>query len=193
MSDRVDWVEKFVQLGAAATSPDASESGFGGSAGTAAAGSTSAGSHAAGSSLGGDTPRSASSSLADLLELQQQPLPQRPAEQQLPQPPGPSPTPQQQLHLPPGHPLPRQLSAGGLEVPESPTVGSTRMPLHVGVLQYTPSLEPFPLLADPSSYEPNTLDNLYEDEVGARACWGPPAQHACWALPRQLLPGRHCC
>ncbi len=33
-----------------------------------------------------------------------------------------------------------------------------RMALHVGVLHYSPSLEPFPLLADPSTYEPNTLD-----------------------------------
>ena len=32
------------------------------------------------------------------------------------------------------------------------------MNLHVGVLHYTPSCEPFPLLADPVHYEPNTLD-----------------------------------
>ncbi len=34
----------------------------------------------------------------------------------------------------------------------------SRMNLHVGVLHYTPSCEPFPLLADPEHYEPNTLD-----------------------------------
>ena len=34
----------------------------------------------------------------------------------------------------------------------------SRMNLHVGVLHYTPSCEPFPLLADPVHYEPNTLD-----------------------------------
>ena len=35
---------------------------------------------------------------------------------------------------------------------------AARMHLHVGVLHYTPSCEPFPLLADPERYEPNTLD-----------------------------------
>lgn len=42
-----------------------------------------------------------------------------------------------------------------------------------GILQYTPAAEPFPLLADPLAYEPNTLDlyasvaepfNQYGDE-----------------------------
>lgn len=35
---------------------------------------------------------------------------------------------------------------------------SLRMNLHVGVLHYDPSFEPFPLLTDPVNYEPNTLD-----------------------------------
>ena len=33
-----------------------------------------------------------------------------------------------------------------------------RMNLHVGVLHYDPSFEPFPLLTDPVNYEPNTVD-----------------------------------
>lgn len=37
------------------------------------------------------------------------------------------------------------------------------MDLHVGVLHYDPSFEPFPLLTDPVDYEPNTL-NLQEDK-----------------------------
>ena len=40
--------------------------------------------------------------------------------------------------------------------PSSPP--SLRMNLHVGVLHYDPSFEPFPLLTDPVNYEPNTLD-----------------------------------
>lgn len=39
------------------------------------------------------------------------------------------------------------------------------MALHVGVLHYQPSLEPFPLLADPASYEPNTLDVNEDSET----------------------------
>eukprot|EP00798_Chlamydomonas_sp_ICE-L_P004401 gene4401-14526_t len=38
------------------------------------------------------------------------------------------------------------------------------MALHVGVLHYSPSLEPFPLLADASSYDPNTLDISNDEE-----------------------------
>lgn len=37
------------------------------------------------------------------------------------------------------------------------------MNLHVGVLHYDPSFEPFPLLMDPVEYEPNTL-NIREDK-----------------------------
>lgn len=37
------------------------------------------------------------------------------------------------------------------------------MNLHVGVLHYDPSFEPFPLLTDPVDYEPNTL-NVREDK-----------------------------
>ncbi len=40
--------------------------------------------------------------------------------------------------------------------PSSPS--SLRMNLHVGVLHYDPSFEPFPLLTDPVNYEPNTVD-----------------------------------
>lgn len=35
-------------------------------------------------------------------------------------------------------------------MPMSPTFYPTRMALHVGVLHYTPTQEPFPLLADPA-------------------------------------------
>ena len=38
------------------------------------------------------------------------------------------------------------------------------MNLHVGVLHYDPSFEPFPLLRGPVDYEPNTLD-LREDKA----------------------------
>lgn len=50
----------------------------------------------------------------------------------------------------------RSTSGGSLDAVSSPS--AARMHLHVGVLQYTPSCEPFPLLADPVHYEPNTLD-----------------------------------
>lgn len=46
-------------------------------------------------------------------------------------------------------------SYGWIGPPVSP---SPRMQLHVGVLHFQPSLEPFPLLADPERYEPNTVD-----------------------------------
>lgn len=38
------------------------------------------------------------------------------------------------------------------------------MQLHVGVLHFQPSLEPFPLLADPDSYEPSTIDITQEPD-----------------------------
>ena len=54
--------------------------------------------------------------------------------------------------------LTRRVS-GSLDVEGSGLSGSgSRMNLHVGVLHYTPSSESFPLLADPATYEPNTLD-----------------------------------
>ncbi|GLC40183.1 hypothetical protein PLESTB_000260200 [Pleodorina starrii] len=44
--------------------------------------------------------------------------------------------------------------------------GRGRMSLHVGVLHYSPTLEPFPLLASAATYEPNTLDiNSDEEEL----------------------------
>ncbi len=36
------------------------------------------------------------------------------------------------------------------------------MQLHVGILHYLPSSEPFPLLVDPNGYEPNTLDIVHD-------------------------------
>lgn len=79
----------------------------------------------------------------------------------------------------------RSISASELDAVTSPSSG--RMQLHVGVLQYTPSCEPFPLLADPVHYEPNTLDMNadvafpfgqyrcvpYTQEAGIRALVGP--------------------
>ncbi len=44
--------------------------------------------------------------------------------------------------------------------PSSPL--QNQMQLHVGVLHYLPSSEPFPLLADPNGYEPNTLDIVHD-------------------------------
>jgi bifunctional damage-control phosphatase, subfamily II, fusion protein len=37
-------------------------------------------------------------------------------------------------------------------------VSTPRIDLHLGVLHFHPSLEPFPLLADPGGYNPNTID-----------------------------------
>ncbi|KAG2675866.1 hypothetical protein I3843_12G026800 [Carya illinoinensis] len=49
---------------------------------------------------------------------------------------------------------------GGFEVPSSKggTLRSDASALNVGVLHLVPSLEVFPLLADPKTYEPNTID-----------------------------------
>lgn len=50
---------------------------------------------------------------------------------------------------------------GDMLHPSSPS--SLRMNLHVGVLHYDPSFEPFPLLTDPVHYEPNTV-NISDDK-----------------------------
>ncbi|GIL42264.1 hypothetical protein Vafri_272 [Volvox africanus] len=42
--------------------------------------------------------------------------------------------------------------------------GRQRMSLHVGVLHYSPTLEPFPLLENSATYEPNTLDINSDEE-----------------------------
>jgi pantothenate kinase len=61
----------------------------------------------------------------------------------------------------PGTPS-RPPSAGDLASPAASgataAASARSMDLNVGVLHFTPSLEPFPLLADPAHYEPNTLD-----------------------------------
>lgn len=46
---------------------------------------------------------------------------------------------------------------------------SRRMQLHVGILQFSPMHEPFPLLADIDAYEPNTLDIVADP--GDRQYW----------------------
>ncbi len=38
------------------------------------------------------------------------------------------------------------------------------MALHVGVLHYTPTQEPFPLIAEPSRYEANTTDICSDED-----------------------------
>ncbi|CAG9461150.1 unnamed protein product [Pedinophyceae sp. YPF-701] len=46
---------------------------------------------------------------------------------------------------------------------------SPKMSLNVGVLHWAPSFEPFPLLADPGGYEPNTVDII--DDPEEREYW----------------------
>ncbi|KAL3145762.1 hypothetical protein ABBQ38_015142 [Trebouxia sp. C0009 RCD-2024] len=60
--------------------------------------------------------------------------------------------------------LPESMSQGNSlntdtgDAPHPSSPPSVRMNLHVGVLHYDPSFEPFPLLSDPVNYEPNTVD-----------------------------------
>ncbi|EIE24982.1 fumble-domain-containing protein [Coccomyxa subellipsoidea C-169] len=90
--------------------------------------------------------------------------------------------------------LSRDSSGSDFLAPESPSPSSSPMPrmnLHLGVLHYTPSREPFPLLADAVHYTPDTLDiwgdraemdywlGVLLDQVGtvvekAAACDGQP-------------------
>ncbi|GIL89536.1 hypothetical protein Vretifemale_17363 [Volvox reticuliferus] len=54
--------------------------------------------------------------------------------------------------------LPDQAASSSL------SFGRQRMSLHVGVLHYSPTLEPFPLLESSATYEPNTLDINSDEE-----------------------------
>ncbi|KAF8378279.1 hypothetical protein HHK36_029618 [Tetracentron sinense] len=56
---------------------------------------------------------------------------------------------------------------GGFEVPSSKgdTLRSDASALNVGVLHLVPTLEVFPLLADPKTYEPNTIDLSDHNEL----------------------------
>ncbi|KAF3437026.1 hypothetical protein FNV43_RR19779 [Rhamnella rubrinervis] len=56
---------------------------------------------------------------------------------------------------------------GGFEVPSSKggTLRSDASALNVGVLHLVPTLEVFPLLADPKTYEPNTIDLADHSEL----------------------------
>uniref|UniRef100_A0A164ULY1 Pantothenate kinase 2 n=1 Tax=Daucus carota subsp. sativus TaxID=79200 RepID=A0A164ULY1_DAUCS len=56
---------------------------------------------------------------------------------------------------------------GGFEVPSSKgdSLRSDASNLNVGVLHLVPTLEVFPLLADPKTYEPNTIDLLDRGEL----------------------------
>ncbi|CAM6128447.1 unnamed protein product [Calypogeia fissa] len=58
-------------------------------------------------------------------------------------------------------PIPTTTGLGGFDIPRSKKVtlrSDSSAALNVGVLHFVPSLEPFPLLADPKGYEPNTVD-----------------------------------
>jgi hypothetical protein len=178
MSDRLDWVEKFVQLGAVGRTQDAPEQhGPGSTAAGTAGGSTAPASTASTEAAGSASTSGALPELPGAPDQQQQQQ-QWEQDQQGRQQQG-----QQQPGKPPPPPrLPehaqvmtaRSLSSQSMETPESPTLRSaSSVALHVGVLQYSPSLEPFPLLADTAGYEPNTL-NINEDEVSAAEGW------CCW-------------
>ncbi|KAI3724075.1 hypothetical protein L2E82_35840 [Cichorium intybus] len=62
---------------------------------------------------------------------------------------------------------PRTTGLGGFEAPSSKgdTIRSDESNLNVGVLHLVPSLEVFPLLADPKTYEPNTIDLAEPNEL----------------------------
>ncbi|KAL4584933.1 hypothetical protein LXL04_009544 [Taraxacum kok-saghyz] len=62
---------------------------------------------------------------------------------------------------------PRTTGLGGFEAPSSKgdTLRSDESNLNVGVLHLVPSLEVFPLLADPKTYEPNTIDLAEPNEL----------------------------
>jgi bifunctional damage-control phosphatase, subfamily II, fusion protein len=51
----------------------------------------------------------------------------------------------------------RSHTTGGMSL-RSPSKDLSSLQLHVGILHFTPSSEPFPLLADASTYQPNTID-----------------------------------
>ncbi|CAM6102026.1 unnamed protein product [Calypogeia fissa] len=58
-------------------------------------------------------------------------------------------------------PIPTTTGLGGFDIPRSKKVtlrSDSSAALNVGVLHFVPSLEPFPLLADPKGYEPNAVD-----------------------------------
>ncbi|XP_024970420.1 pantothenate kinase 2-like [Cynara cardunculus var. scolymus] len=62
---------------------------------------------------------------------------------------------------------PRTTGLGGFEAPSSKgdTLRCDESNLNVGVLHLVPSLEVFPLLADPKTYEPNTIDLADPNEL----------------------------
>ncbi|KAK2663750.1 hypothetical protein Ddye_002324 [Dipteronia dyeriana] len=64
-------------------------------------------------------------------------------------------------------PPPGTTGLGGFEVPSSKgsTLRSDASALNVGVLHLVPTLEVFPLLADPKTYEPNTIDLADHNEL----------------------------
>ncbi|KAI9174533.1 hypothetical protein LWI28_018667 [Acer negundo] len=64
-------------------------------------------------------------------------------------------------------PPPGTTGLGGFEVPSSKggTLRSDASALNVGVLHLVPTLEVFPLLSDPKTYEPNTIDLADHNEL----------------------------
>ncbi|KAG5618171.1 hypothetical protein H5410_017995 [Solanum commersonii] len=67
---------------------------------------------------------------------------------------------------------PATTGLGGFEVPSSKGVlRSDASKLNVGVLHLVPSLEVFPLLADPKTYEPNTIDLSDHGELEYTKIW----------------------
>ncbi|KAL5747196.1 hypothetical protein ACOSP7_024194 [Xanthoceras sorbifolium] len=64
-------------------------------------------------------------------------------------------------------PPPGTTGLGGFEVPSSKggTLRSDASALNIGVLHLVPTLEVFPLLADPKTYEPNTIDLADHNEL----------------------------
>ncbi|WIA23193.1 hypothetical protein OEZ86_010083 [Tetradesmus obliquus] len=140
MSDRVSWVEKFVAVGCQAQQQAQQRA-------AASAASQQQQWHPRLSSTGADGSTTSSSSAG-----------------------GAPPHPQQLPAATKKPSLDRSLSMpveGQLQQPASPTGLRTRIPLHVGVLHYSPTQEPFPLLADPANYCPNTID-INTDEAEYR-------------------------
>ena len=60
----------------------------------------------------------------------------------------------------------RGAASGASEAPEAAALSQPRISLNVGVLQYTPTSRPFPLLDPRLRYEPSTIDiNVDRDEM----------------------------
>jgi hypothetical protein len=65
--------------------------------------------------------------------------------------------------------LPLAVAQAAGEPAEPSTSALANMNLHVGVLQWNPSCEPFPLLSHPTLYAPDTID--LQANVDDRVYW----------------------